>query len=87
VPLSADQRTSRTGRDCAPGRKILASINELIKDIKRDRFKGLGKPEPSSTRCRAGGRAASQANIVWSIASPGKGGDRLIEVVQCSYHY
>jgi toxin YoeB len=26
--------------------KILASINDLIKDIKRDPFKGLGKPEP-----------------------------------------
>ena len=26
--------------------KILASINALIKDIKRDPFKGLGKPEP-----------------------------------------
>jgi toxin YoeB len=26
--------------------KILSSINDLIKDIKRDPFKGLGKPEP-----------------------------------------
>jgi toxin YoeB len=26
--------------------KILTSINDLIKDIKRDPFKGLGKPEP-----------------------------------------
>jgi toxin YoeB len=26
--------------------KILASINALIRDIKRDPFKGLGKPEP-----------------------------------------
>jgi Txe/YoeB family toxin of toxin-antitoxin system len=26
--------------------KILAAINELIKDIKRNPFKGLGKPEP-----------------------------------------
>ena len=26
--------------------KILASINALIKEIKRDPFKGLGKPEP-----------------------------------------
>jgi toxin YoeB len=26
--------------------KIMGSINDLIKDIKRDPFKGLGKPEP-----------------------------------------
>jgi toxin YoeB len=26
--------------------KILTAINDLIKDIKRDPFKGLGKPEP-----------------------------------------
>jgi toxin YoeB len=26
--------------------KILKAINELIKDIERDPFKGLGKPEP-----------------------------------------
>jgi hypothetical protein len=50
--------------------KILAAINALIKDIKHYPFKGLGKPEPLNTRCRAGGRAASQANTVWSIAYP-----------------
>jgi hypothetical protein len=50
--------------------KILASINELIKDIKRNPFKALENRNPSNTRCRAGGRAAFQANTVWSIAFP-----------------
>ena len=27
-------------------KKILKKINELIKDIKRNPFEGLGKPEP-----------------------------------------
>jgi toxin YoeB len=26
--------------------KVLQSVNSLIRDIKRDPFKGLGKPEP-----------------------------------------
>jgi hypothetical protein len=50
-----------------PDEKILASINALIKDIKRDPFKGLGNPSPSNTRCRASGRAASLANTGWCI--------------------
>ena len=27
-------------------RKVLQAINDLIRDIRRDPFKGLGKPEP-----------------------------------------
>jgi toxin YoeB len=67
--------------------KILASINELIKDIKRDPFKGSANRSPSNTRCRAGGRGVFRANTVWSTAFRGKGGDRRIEIVQCRYHY
>jgi toxin YoeB len=30
----------------AKDKKILKKINELLKDIERNRFRGLGKPEP-----------------------------------------
>jgi toxin YoeB len=61
--------------------KILASINELIKDIKRNPFKGSANRSPLNTRCKAGSRAESQANTVRSIAFP------AVEIVQCRYHY
>jgi len=52
--------------------KVLTSINDLIKDIKRDPFKGSGNRSPSNMPCRGGGLAASQASTVWSIACPAR---------------
>jgi hypothetical protein len=52
--------------------KILTAINDLIKDIKRDPFKGFGKPEPLNMPCRAGGPAASQASTAWFIGCPAR---------------
>jgi hypothetical protein len=46
--------------------KVLESINTLIEDIRRDPFKGLGKPEPFNMTCRDIGRGASPSNTVWS---------------------
>jgi toxin YoeB len=36
--------------------KVTSSINELIKDIRREPFKGLGKPEPLNMTSEVGGR-------------------------------
>ena len=36
--------------------KVMLAINELIKDISRDPFKGLGKPEPLKHDLQAGGQ-------------------------------
>jgi hypothetical protein len=49
--------------------KILASINELIKDIKRDPFKGSGNRSPSNTLCRAGGRTGRE-RVRWRAHHP-----------------
>jgi Txe/YoeB family toxin of toxin-antitoxin system len=46
VAMLADQRTSLQAAIVLPDEKILAAINELINDIKRNPFKGLRKPEP-----------------------------------------
>lgn len=43
--------------------KVLGKINELIKDVRRSPFKGLGKPEPLKERFTGGGRGGSQTNI------------------------
>jgi hypothetical protein len=65
-PAECAQRRAHVGRG--------TSINAPIKDIKRNPFNGLGKPEPLNTRCRAGGRAAFQASTAWSIVCPERAG-------------
>jgi toxin YoeB len=63
--------------------KILASINELVKDIKRNPFKGLGKPEPlkhhlAGWRSR---RISGEHRLVYRVS--GKGESRQVEISQC----
>jgi toxin YoeB len=67
--------------------KILASINALIKDIKRDPFKGLGKPEPLKHALLGwwSRRISGEHRLVYCVS--GKGGDGQVEIVQCRYHY
>ena len=67
--------------------KILASINALIKDIKRDPFKGLGKPEPLQHALQGwwSRRISGEHRLVYRVS--GKGGDQQLEIVQCRYHY
>ena len=69
------------------GEKILASINELIKDIKRNPFKGLGKPEPLKHALQGwwSRRIFSEHRLVYRVS--GKGGDQQLDIVQCRYHY
>ena len=67
--------------------KILASINALIKEIKRDPFKGLGKPEPLKHALQGwwSRRISGEHRLVYRVS--GKAGDQQLDVVQCLYHY
>jgi Txe/YoeB family toxin of Txe-Axe toxin-antitoxin module len=47
--------------------KIHARIVELIRDIGRNPFSGIGNPNRSGTSLRACGRDALPASIVWFI--------------------
>lgn len=64
-------------------RKTLKRINELIRDIERDPFSGLGKPEPLKfglSGCWA--RRIDQANrLVYLINENG------INILSCKDHY
>jgi toxin YoeB len=67
--------------------KIRDWINDLIADIQRDPFKGLGKPEPlkhvlQGYRSR---RRTQEDRLVYRVS--GKAGDQKLEIVQCRYHY
>lgn len=64
-------------------KKILRRINELIKDIQRNKYEGLGKPEPlrhnlSGYRSR---RITSEHRIVYRIEE-----DKVL-IAQLRYHY
>lgn len=68
--------------------KVLNSINELINDIKRDPFKGLGKPEPLK-HALAGWwsrRITGEHRLVYRVSGK-KGESQQVEIAQCRYHY
>jgi len=64
-------------------RRILKRINQLIRDIQRDPFSGLGKPEP--LRHQFSGlwsrRINDEHRLVYTVL------DDEIVIVQCRYHY
>ncbi|MCA6108082.1 Txe/YoeB family addiction module toxin [Bradyrhizobium cenepequi] len=67
--------------------KVLEAINTLIKDIKRDPFKGLGKPEPLKHDLAGwwSRRITNEHRLVYRLN--GKGETQQIEIIQCRYHY
>ena len=66
---------------------IVSKINDLIKDIKRDPFKGLGKPEPLKNALQGwwSRRITQEDRLVYRVA--GKGDAQQIEIAACRYHY
>jgi toxin YoeB len=67
--------------------KTLAAINNLIKDIKRDPFKGLGKPEPLKHALQGfwSRRITQEDRLVYRV--PGTEPNKQLEIIQCRYHY
>jgi toxin YoeB len=67
--------------------KVLNSINDLIKDIRRDPFKGLGKPEPLKHALVGlwSRRITGEHRLVYRVS--GKGETQQLEIAQCRYHY
>lgn len=67
---------------------VLGRINELIEDLCRHPFTGIGKPEPLkgdlsgwwSRRITGGHR------LVYRVVGR-KGEDQRAEIIQCRYHY
>ena len=64
-------------------KKLLKKINTLIKDIKREPFDGLGKPEP--LRYELAGcwsrRITDEHRLVYEIA------ENDLYIVSCRFHY
>ena len=64
-------------------KKIIKKINELIKDIKKDPFHGIGKPEPLKYDLAGywSRRIDQEHRLVYQVA-----GEELL-VYACRYHY
>ena len=67
----------------AHDKKILKRINTLIKDIKRDPFKGIGDPEPLKYNWSGywSRRITKEHRIVYKTT------ENSILIAQCRYHY
>ena len=64
-------------------KKTLKRINMLIKDIQRDSFNGIGKPEPLKENLSGywSRRIDDTNRLVYRIL------DEQIEIIQCRGHY
>ena len=64
-------------------KKILKRINQLIKDIQRSPFTGLGKPEPLKFDMSGlwSRRINQEHRLIYRVE------EKYIIVVQCRYHY
>jgi toxin YoeB len=64
-------------------KSILRRINQLLKDIQRGSFQGIGKPEPlKGDKSGVWSRRIDDTNrILYRVT------DTAIEIVQCRNHY
>ena len=64
-------------------KKILKRINQLLKDIQRNSFEGLGKPEPLKNNLSGywSRRIDDNNRIVYKVTN------FQIEIIQCKIHY
>jgi toxin YoeB len=67
--------------------KVLQNVNALIRDIKRDLFKGLGKPEPLKHRLQGwwSRRITAEHRLVYRVT--GQGESYQVEIAACRHHY
>jgi len=64
-------------------RQKLKRINELIKDCQRNKFDGIGKPEPLKENLSGlwSRRIDSEHRLVYKIQ------ENRLHIIQCRFHY
>jgi len=67
--------------------ETLQRINDLIKDIKRDPFRGLGKPEPLKGNLAGywSRRITDEHRLVYRVQ--GVRPDQVLIIIQARFHY
>ena len=69
---------------------ILRKLNQLIKDIQRNPFDGIGKPEALSQNLSGywSRRITQEHRLIYKIIDPEKNGEESeITIAQCRGHY
>lgn len=64
-------------------KKILLRINELIKDISRNPFQGVGKPEPLKHKYKGfwSRRITEEHRLIYQVR-----GEEIL-ILKCRFHY
>jgi len=64
-------------------KKILRRINELLKDISRQPYSGLGKPEPLKFKYKGfwSRRITDEHRLIYQVNNEG------IFIAKCRFHY
>ena len=64
-------------------KQILKKINQLIRDIKREPFDGIGKPEPLKYELSGfwSRRISDEHRLVYEVS------ESYIAIVSCRFHY
>jgi toxin YoeB len=67
--------------------KMLQRINDLIRDMRRNPFQGIGKPEPLRNEMSGwwSRRITQEHRIVYRVT--GSGEAQAIEITACRFHY
>ena len=67
---------------------IVLKIKELLKDIKRNPFQGIGKPEPLKYDLKGywSRRITGEHRLVYKVDGK-KGANQKCFVIQCRFHY
>lgn len=66
---------------------MVAKINDLIRDAKRQPFKGIGKPEPLRGALQGwwSRRITGEHRLVYQVRGTGEA--QALEIIQCRLHY
>ncbi|WP_298379037.1 Txe/YoeB family addiction module toxin [Azospirillum sp.] len=68
-------------------RDVLRRINDLIRDVKRTPFKGIGKPEPLKHSLKGwwSRRITGEHRLVYTVMGEGDG--QTLVIAACRFHY
>jgi len=68
--------------------EIAKKIKEIIKSIRENPFRGVGKPEPLKYDLKGfwSRRITSEHRLVYKISGK-KGLDQKLSIIQCRFHY
>ena len=68
--------------------EVIKKIKDLLNDIRRNPFKGLGKPEPLKFDFKGcwSRRITGEHRLVYKVVGK-KGEDQKCVILQCRFHY